>query len=73
MSHEDGFEAKGSWEGYLLESGAMKHLGTEKLRSRVETLEQSLRVWVLGSDKVKHAKSKKRAGRLSQVLLYPVS
>ncbi|EQB52593.1 calcium/calmodulin-dependent protein kinase type 1B [Colletotrichum gloeosporioides Cg-14] len=69
MTHEDGFEAKESWEGYLLESGAMKHLGTEKLRSRVETLEQSLRVWVLrydaySSEKVKHVKSKKRAGRI---------
>ncbi|KAF4932729.1 Serine/threonine-protein kinase cds1 [Colletotrichum fructicola] len=69
MSHGDEFEAKESWEGYLLESGAMKHLGTEKLRSRVETLEQSLRIWVLrydayNSEKVKHAKSKKRAGRI---------
>ncbi|KAK2771850.1 calcium calmodulin-dependent protein kinase type 1b [Colletotrichum kahawae] len=63
MSLEDGLA------GFLLESGAMKHLGTEKLRSKVETLEQSLRVWVLrynaySSEKIKHVKSKMRTGRI---------
>ncbi|KAF0330030.1 calcium calmodulin-dependent protein kinase type 1b [Colletotrichum asianum] len=68
MSLGNGVEAKESWEGYLLESGAMKYLGTEKLRSKAETLEQSLRVWAqrynaYSSEKIKHAKGKKRAGR----------
>lgn len=69
VSLEGGFAAKESWEGNLLESGAMKHLGTEKLRSKMEPLGQSLRLWLIRynancPDIFKQAKIRKPTGRV---------